>query len=149
MPPICAAWKTVARQVAVQASCLDDKAVPHPASQLSPDRAVAPGYEGEVFRCIAGARMQYTVAEFSGQVDFNHGQTIVCQKGEALYHSATGALQCRPQAPARDCNERSLLRRFGAGIKLLTQPGAQVCTAWRPQTVASTPPAAAGPAVLN
>ena len=149
MPPICAAWRTAVRQVAVQASCLDDKAVPHPASQVSPDRAVAPGYEGEVFRCIAGARMQYTAAEFSGQVDFNHGQTIVCQKGEALYHSATGALQCRPQAPARDCNERSLLRRFGAGIKVLTLSGAQVCAAWRPQTVASAPPAAGGPLVLN
>lgn len=149
MPPICAAWKTAVRQVAVQASCLDDKAVPHPASQVSPDRAVAPGYEGEVYRCIAGARMQYTVAEFSGQVDFNHGQTIVCQKGEALYHTATGALQCRPQAPARDCNERSLLRRFGAGIKVLTLSGAQVCAAWRPQTVASAPHPAAGPMVLN
>ncbi len=149
LPPICAAWKTVVRQVAVQASCLDDKAVPHPASQVSPDRAVAQGYEGEVFRCIAGARMQYTVADFSGQADFNHGQTIVCQKGEALYHSAAGALQCRPQAPARDCNERSLLRRFGAGIKVLSLSGAQVCAAWRPQTVAAVPPAAAGPLVLN
>ncbi len=149
MPPICAAWKTVVRQVAVQASCLDDKAVPHPASQVSPDRAVAPGYEGEVFRCIAGARMQYTVAEFSGQADFNHGQTIVCQKGEALYHSATGALQCRPQAPARDCNERSLLRRFGAGIKVLALSGAQVCATWRPQTVAAAPGPGAGPLVLN
>jgi len=149
MPPICAAWRTAARQVAVQASCLDDKAVPHPASQVSPERAVAAGYEGEVFRCIAGARMQYTVAEVSGQVDFNHGQTIVCQKGEALYHSASGTLQCRPQIPARDCNERSLLRRFGAGIKVLTLSGAQVCVAWRPQTLATVPPQAAEPQVLN
>lgn len=147
MPPICAAWRTAVRQVAIQASCLDDKAVPHPASQVSPERAVAPGYEGEVFRCIAGARMQYTVADFSGQADFNHGQTIVCQKGEALYHSASGALQCRPQAPARDCNERSLLRRFGAGIKVLSLAGAQVCAVWKPQTVAAAP--AAGPQVLN
>jgi hypothetical protein len=148
-PPICAAWRTGVRQVAVQASCLDDKAVPHPASQVSPDRAVAPGYEGEVFRCIAGSRMQYTVAEFSGQVDFNHGQTFVCEKGEALYHSATGALQCRPQAPARDCNERSLLRRFGAGIKVLALSAAPVCAAWRSQTVVSAAPPATGPQVLN
>ncbi len=134
---VCAAYKAVVRQVAIQAVCLDDKAVPHPASQTSPDRAVAPGYEGEVFRCIAGARMQYTVADFSGQADFNHGQTIVCQKSEALYHSASGALQCRPQAPARDCNERSLLRRYGAGIKVLALGGAQVCVAYRTETVAA------------
>ena len=27
-----------------------------------------------------------------------------------------GRIECRAQKPARDCNERSLLRRFGAGI---------------------------------
>ncbi len=149
---ICAAWKTAVRQVAIQATCLDDKAVPHPASQVSPDKAVAPGYEGEVYRCIAGARMQYTIADYSGQADFNHGQTIVCNKGEALYHSANGALQCKAQIPARDCNERSLLRRFGAGIKIMAMSGQQVCTAYRAQTVAAgaaLPPTPAGPAVLN
>jgi hypothetical protein len=154
---ICAAWKTLVRQIAVQATCLDDKAIPHPASQVFPDRAVAPGYAGEVFRCIAGARMQYTIADFSGQADFNHGQTIVCQKGEALYHSAAGGLQCRPQTPARDCNERSLLRRFGAGIKVLAINGQQICTAYRTQQVAAAPglplppapPAPYAPAVLN
>lgn len=150
---VCAAWKTAVRQVAIQATCLDDKAVPHPASQVSPDKAVAPGYEGEVYRCIAGARMQYTIADYSGQADFNHGQTIVCNKGEALYHSASGALQCRAQIPARDCNERSLLRRFGAGIKIMAISGQQVCTAYRAQTVAAgpalPPPPPAGPAVLN
>jgi len=143
-PPICVAWKAVERQVAIQAVCLDDKAVPHPASQLSPDRDVASAYEGEVFRCIAGARMQYTVAEFTGQPDFGHGQTITCQKGEALYHSANGALQCRPQTPARDCNERSLLRRFGAGIKVMATGGQRVCTAWGPAAAAQT-----GPMALN
>lgn len=151
--PICLVWKAAIRQVAVQAICLDDKASPHPASQVSPDRAVAPGYEGEVFRCIAGSRMQYTVVDFSGagQADFNHGQTVACQKGEALYHGANGALQCRPQTPARDCNERSLLRRFGPGIKLLTVSAARVCATWSNQTVAAAPaPApAAGPMVLN
>jgi hypothetical protein len=147
-PPICTTWKSAFREIAVQAICLDDKAAPHPASQVSPDRAVAPGYEGEVFRCIAGARMQYTIAEVSGAIDFNHGQTVVCQKGEALYHSAGGGLQCRPQKPARDCNERSLLRRFGAGIKVMTASGDKVCVAWRPQGVAAAP-APAGPQVLN
>ncbi|MFX8466429.1 hypothetical protein ABTL61_19530, partial [Acinetobacter baumannii] len=80
--------------------------------------------------------MQYTVADFSGQADFTRGQTIVCQKGEALYHSASGGLQCRPQTPARDCNERSLLRRFGAGIKVMALSGERQCVQWSGQTVA-------------
>jgi hypothetical protein len=132
---ICAAFKAVQQTIAVQASCLDDKAVPHPASQVSPERAVDLGYDGEIYRCIAGARMQYVIADFSGQVDFDHGQTFTCQKGEALYHAAGGALQCRPQKPARDCNERSLLRRYGAGIKVLQTVRKDVCTEWRTETV--------------
>jgi len=57
-------------------------------------------------------------------------QTITCAKGDALYYSPApgaggaagqgGQLSCRPQIPARDCNERSLLRRYGAGYKVLT-----------------------------
>ncbi len=132
---ICAAFKAVVKAIAVQASCLDDKSIPHPASQLGPEREIADTYEGEVYRCIAGARMQYTVADYAGQANFDHGQTLTCQKGEALYHTATGLLQCRPQKPARDCNERSLLRRFGAGIKVLKISGSNVCAAWRTETV--------------
>jgi hypothetical protein len=132
---ICAAFKAAVKMVAIQASCLDDKDIPHPASQLNPDRAVADTYEGELYRCIAGARMQYTMADYSGQANFDHGQTLTCQKGEALYHNAAGVLQCRAQKPARDCNERSLLRRFGAGIKILKVSQSQVCAAWRTETV--------------
>jgi hypothetical protein len=69
--------------------------------------------------------MQVTIAEFMEQISFSGGQTMICAKGEALYRSRgsaadAGQLVCRPQKPARDCNERSLLRRFGAGIKVLT-----------------------------
>ena len=123
--------------VAIQAVCLDDKSVPHPASQVLPERDVAPGYEGEVYRCIAGSRMQYTIADFSGQANFDHGQTSTCQKGEALYHSANGQLACRPQKAARDCNERSLLRRYGAGIKVLKVAGDEVCKTWKTEGVES------------
>lgn len=127
-PPVCVSYSSLIKAVAIEAQCLDDKAVPHPASQVSPDRDVADTYEGEVYRCIAGARMQYTIAEYRGQADFNRGQTVVCRKGEALYHTAAGALQCRAQRAARDCNERSLLRRFGAGIKVMKLSQASVCT---------------------
>ena len=52
---VCNVWAAVSKAVAIQAVCIDDKAVPHPASQLFPDRDVQPTYEGELFRCIAGA----------------------------------------------------------------------------------------------
>jgi len=132
---ICAAFKAVVKTIAVQASCLDDKDIPHPASQLGPERDIADAYDGEVYRCIAGARMQYTIADYSGQANFDHGQTFTCQKGEALYHTLAGGLQCRAQKPARDCNERSLLRRFGAGIKVLKVSQSNVCAEWRTETV--------------
>jgi hypothetical protein len=67
--------------------------------------------------------MQVTIAQWREAISFEGGQTLACQKGEALWHVAGhggGRLVCRPQTPARDCNERSLLRRFGAGIKILT-----------------------------
>jgi hypothetical protein len=131
---ICTEMRAVETMVAVQAVCLDDKEIPHPASQVMPERDVAANYEGEIYRCIAGARMQYTLAEFHGQANFDHGQTITCQKGEALYHSAAGALACHAQRPARDCNERSLLRRFGAGIKVLKLSAAKQCVAYRTET---------------
>ena len=117
------AERTKIEKVVIQAFCFDDKDVPHPASQVQPDREIAEGYEGEVYRCIAGSHMQVTIAQWRDQVSFAGGQTLSCQKGEALWHSAGqggGRLICKAQIPARDCNERSLLRRFGAGIKILT-----------------------------
>jgi hypothetical protein len=117
------AERTRMEKVVIQAFCFDDKDVPHPASQVQPDREIAEGYEGEVYRCIAGTHMQVTIAQWREQISFEGGQTLTCRKGEALWHSAGqggGRLVCKPQIPARDCNERSLLRRFGAGIKILT-----------------------------
>lgn len=128
------AERTKFEKVVIQAFCFDDKDVPHPASQVSPDREIAEGYEGEVYRCIAGAHMQVTIAQWRENVSFEGGQTLACQKGEALYHAAGqggGRLECRPQIPARDCNERSLLRRFGAGIKILTIQINEKYTAYR------------------
>jgi len=117
------AERTKFEKVVIQAFCFDDKDVPHPASQVQPDREIAEGYEGEVYRCIAGTHMQVTIAQWRQPVSFEGGQTLACLKGEALWHTAGqggGRLICKPQIPARDCNERSLLRRFGAGIKILT-----------------------------
>lgn len=127
------------RKVVIQAFCLDDRDVPHPASQVFPERDVDDQYDGELYRCIAGTRMQITVAEFMERISFDGGQTITCAKGEALYRSRGagadgGAVACRPQAPARDCNERSLLRRFGAGMKVLTIVTVEKYTAYREES---------------
>ena len=132
---VCARTEAVAQAVAIQAVCLDDKDVPHPASQVTPGQDVAEGYTGELFRCIAGAHMQYVMAAYRGEARFDHGQTVVCGKGEALWRDVGGKLQCRPQAPARDCNERSLLRRYGAGIKILRASVAAQCVEYRTETV--------------
>lgn len=156
-------------RVVIQALCIDDRDIPHPASQVQPGRDIAAGYNGELYRCIAGTRLQYTLAEFAEQISFDHGQTMSCQKGESLWYSEGGAasagasqyaaayaeayaaqyggqqgpggptgggiVECRPQTPERDCNERSLLRRYGAGIKILTLWREEQYTEYEQQTV--------------
>lgn len=111
--------KSMTRRMVLQASCIDDRGLPHPASQVRGDRDILDSYTGEVYRCIAGTRMQWVYADYDGKVNFDGGKTVTCQKGDALWFDK-GELTCRKQTPARQCNERSLLRRFGAGIKILT-----------------------------
>ena len=114
------AFRSMMKRVVIQAVCIDDRQVPHPASQVRPDREVAEGYEGELYRCLAGTWLQATIADYEGDISFDHGETLTCGKHEALWFGAGGKLECRPEKPERDCNERSLLRRYGAGIKILT-----------------------------
>ncbi|HEY3798354.1 MAG TPA: hypothetical protein VGL58_08370 [Caulobacteraceae bacterium] len=135
-------------KVVIQAFCFDDMDVPHPASQVGPERDIDEAYDGEIYRCIAGSHMQVTIAQWKEAISFEGGQTLTCQKGEALYHvpgvagpggpggpgQGGGSIECRPQKPARDCNERSLLRRFGAGIKVLTLVIKEKYTAYREES---------------
>jgi hypothetical protein len=128
--------KTV-RRVVIQAFCLDDREVPHPASQVTPDREIG-AYDGEIYRCLAGTRLQYVVAEYVGKIAFDGGQTQVCAKNSSLYYASGeggGTLSCRPQKAARDCNERSLLRRFGAGVKILTLVSLERYTDYREEVI--------------
>lgn len=141
------ATRTKVKVVVIQAFCLDDRDVPHPASQVTPDRDIDENYEGELYRCLAGTRMQYTFADYDGKIAFDRGQTFTCAKGEALAYSRwsgpdatpgaerAGRLECRPQKPARDCNERSLLRRFRAGVKILRIVTTETYTAYREEMV--------------
>ena len=125
------ATRTKIKKVVIEAICIDDKIVPHPASQVAPDRDIDDAYDGEIYRCIAGTHMHVTIADFAGQISFDHGWTMDCDKGQALYHAPGGNIECRAQKPARDCNERSLLRRYGAGVKVLTMITTERYTAYR------------------
>ncbi|WGM39829.1 hypothetical protein [Caulobacter sp. NIBR1757] len=147
------------RRVVIRAYCVDDRDTPHPASQVFAGEEVADGYEGELYRCIAGTRMQWTVIEWEMRASNQGGKSYFCGKNESLYYENGGAasgdglaggpntggsveggaragrVACRPQRPARDCNERSLLRRFGAGIKVITITEVETYTAYREETV--------------
>ncbi|VAV90721.1 hypothetical protein MNBD_ALPHA06-641 [hydrothermal vent metagenome] len=106
----------------LQAVCMDDTGTPHPASRPDPNEQVDPSFSGELFRCMAGTWMQVTLGEYNGdhsKGQFNNGSTIVCGKGEALVHQSGGKVSCAPQTPHRNCNERSLLRKYGPGVKVV------------------------------
>jgi hypothetical protein len=129
------AERTKIKKVIIEVVCIDDKEVPHPGSQVTPDRDIDDAYDGELYRCIAGTHLRATIADYTGAVAFDHGWTMDCDKGQALYHAPGGHVECRMQKPARDCNERSLLRRFGAGIKILTMITTERYTAYREDSV--------------
>ena len=104
----------------VRAVCVDDSGTPHPASRPDPEERVDPHFDGEIFRCMAGTSMQVTLGwEEEGEYVYQDGRTIVCEKGEALRHAPGGRLYCAPEEARRNCNERSLLRRYGPGVKLV------------------------------
>lgn len=116
--------RTITETVAIRAVCMDDRDTPHPASRTNGDAQVGSEFEGEVFRCMAGTRMLVTLGKVvNGEANFDGGRTISCQKGQALAYRGdkgavgTATLQCVAQKAEADCNERSLLRRFGPGIK--------------------------------
>lgn len=132
------ARRRVTKRVVIQAVCIDDRRSPHPASQVRPDRDVDGLYEGELYRCIAGSHLQLTIAEWRENLSLEGGELMECRKGEALFHERGGMLSCRPQKPERDCNERSLLRRYGAGIKILTMEREETYTAYREEATSES-----------
>ena len=109
--------RLVEKLVSIRAACIDDRGAPHPAARLSRAHRIETTYEGELYRCPAGSYLQVTVG--NAEESYNGGSTIVCEKGEALYHTPGGQLICKPQRKQRNCFERSLLRKYGPGEKLL------------------------------
>jgi hypothetical protein len=130
------ASRTQIKTVVIRAVCIDDRLIPHPASQVFPGQDVADHYEGELYRCIAGSRLQITLGQWLGKASFDGGENLECRKGEALWFKG-GEISCRPQKPARDCNERSLLRRYGVGMKVFKMVRVETYTAYREETVQS------------
>jgi hypothetical protein len=138
------ASRRMEKRVVIQAVCIDDRAVPHPASQVRPGKDVATDYEGELYRCIAGTKLQWTIADEAG----GPGETINCNKREALWYGRGGQLECRPEKQERDCNERSLLRRYGAGVKVLTMIREETYTEYREEMVESAGVVASGAVIM-
>lgn len=103
---------------AIQAICLDDRGTPHPAARPDPGQSVPANWSGELFRCVAGSQMQVTLTKL-GQDNATPAKTFDCKKGEALRIERDGRLHCARQQPRRECNERSLLRRHGPGVKTI------------------------------
>lgn len=141
------ATRTKIKVIVIRAVCIDARDVPHAASQVSPDRDIDENYNGELYRCLAGTRLQATYSEWAGKVDFDKGETLMCRAGEALYYQGgafsedgqrAGKMECRPQKAARDCNERSLLRRFGAGVKVIKVVITESYQAYREETMQSS-----------
>jgi hypothetical protein len=132
--------RSVTETMAIRAVCMDDRGMPHPASRTDGDQAIAATFNGEVFRCMAGTRMDVTLGKVvNGQAVFDGGRTMSCQKGQALAYTtapganaaAAGNLVCVAQAARADCNERSLLRRFGPGVKFATVTRTETVTSTR------------------
>ncbi|ESQ85518.1 hypothetical protein ABAC460_23605 [Asticcacaulis sp. AC460] len=127
--------QTFTKTTVIRATCIDDRGAPHPASQVFGERDIRNEYRGEIFRCIAGTKLQWVYADYNGEISFDHGMSNDCRKGDALWFEG-GRLTCRPQTPQRNCNERSLLRRFGVGVKILTLTRTETVTRQRETAVA-------------
>ncbi|MDG1416915.1 MAG: hypothetical protein P8P99_03860 [Maricaulis sp.] len=112
--------RTVEEWRVVRAVCVDDTGTPHPASRVDAAESVDATYSGEIFRCVAGTALQATIGwRTDGQDIWEDASTIMCRKGEALGYAIHGQLTCATQVARRNCNERSLLRRHGPGVKLV------------------------------
>lgn len=112
--------KVITEIVPIRAVCMDDRNMPHPASRTDANDKIAPEFAGEVYRCMAGTHMEAMIGRMvDGKAMFDGGQALTCNKGQALSYKG-GNMTCVAQIPAGNCNERSLLRRFGPGIKYVT-----------------------------
>ena len=124
--------RKVSKKVVIRAVCIDDKGGAHGASQIFPEKDVREGYKGELYRCVVGSKLQVTYGETEA-----HGESLACSKGEALWYGDE-KLECRAQTAQRNCYERSLLRRFGTGMKVIAISKMETYTRYEEESFAST-----------
>ena len=132
--------RAITRLAALQAFCIDDRGAPHPASQTFGEKVVDGGYRGEIYRCMAGTKMRVQVGKVeNGEAKFQGASTLECAKNEALAFDGE-RIACRTQDIKRPCNERSLLRRHGPGLKLITLRAMETIQSPRPSVAMTSAP---------
>jgi hypothetical protein len=103
---------------AIHAVCVAADGREFPASHMTDKTFLDAGQEGEILRCIPGARLKVTIGDVL-QSDqglagtYASGKVFQCAPGEALRHYKDGVVKCAPAVPVPDCTERSNLRKYG------------------------------------
>jgi hypothetical protein len=116
---------------AIHAVCVSANGHEFPASHMVSETWIDSSYEGEVARCIPGARLKVIIGEVvqSSQgmaTSYSDGQILKCGPHEAVRHYKDGLLKCAPEVPVPDCTERTNLRKYGTGDMFFTYR-AKVC----------------------
>jgi len=109
----------------IHAVCVTEQGREFAATHMVPDTWIDSSYEGEILRCIAGAKLKILVGDVvqSDQgmaATYGNGQVLACAPGEAVRHFKGGMLKCAPATRVPDCTERSNLRRYGSGDLFFT-----------------------------
>ena len=116
---------------AIYAVCVASDGREFPASHMTPATFIDTSYEGEIARCIPGARLKLVIGDVvqsdSGMAGtYAHGATLLCGEHEAVRHYKDGMLKCEQAVPVKDCTERTNLRKYGTGDMFFSYRS-QVC----------------------
>jgi hypothetical protein len=109
----------------VHAVCIAADGREFPATHMTADTWIESSYEGEVARCIAGARLKIVMGDVvqsdQGMAGlYSKGVILQCGEHEAVRHYKDGMLKCAPATDVVDCTERTNLRKYGTGDMFFT-----------------------------
>jgi hypothetical protein len=109
----------------IHAVCITAEGREFPASHMTGDTWIDSSYEGEVARCLPGARLKITIGDVvqsdQGMAGiYSNGVILQCAEREAVRHFKGGMLKCAPAMEVPDCTERTNLRKFGTGDMFFT-----------------------------
>jgi hypothetical protein len=110
---------------AIHAVCLAPDGHEFPASHMQPETFIESSYEGEIARCIPGARLKLVIGDVlqsdQGMAGtYQSGDVLYCAEHEAVRHYKDGMLKCERAVPVPDCTERTNLRKYGTGDMFFT-----------------------------